>query len=109
MGAFAERYKTAKAAPERGGDSSVDFEGLPILSEALAGVRGTASGSWEVPPQSLTIWVEGPWVKFCLGCEQSDIKTFGSFQELSQGLDGVEISLRDGKCDTKPVKRRNLR
>ena len=109
MSKFRDRYKQASEKPDRGGAAGVDYDELPILSEAMAGVPGTASGTWEVPPQSLTIWVEGPWVKFCLGSDQSDIKTFGSFQGLAQGLGGVEKSLSDDHCETKRVAPRKLR
>jgi len=103
MSKFREMYKSAKEKPSRGGDQAGDFDEFPILSEAMSGVPGTASGSWDVPPQSLTLWFEGPWVKFCLGCDRSTIKTFGSFQGFAQGLLGVEKALNDGKCETKDI------
>ena len=103
MSKFREQYKNAKEKPSRGGEAAGDAEAFPILTEAMGGVPGTASGTWEVPPQSLTIWFEGPWVKFCLGCDRSTIKTFGSFQGFNLGLDGVERALADGKCETKDI------
>lgn len=109
MSKWREMVKNAKVISERGGEQGVDYDEFPILSEAMAGVRGTASGTWEVRPQSLTIWIEGPWVKFCLGCEGSDIKTFGSFQGLSRGLSGVEKALEDGQCEVKDLSARKRR
>jgi len=109
MSKWRDRYKSAASSPERGGQAAGDLERYPILSEAMGGVPGTATGTWEVPPQSLTIWFEGPWVKFCLGSDRSDVKTFGSFQGFDMGLDGVEKALDDGKCETKKVAKHNAR
>jgi len=109
MSKWREMVKNASEKPERGGEGGVDYDEFPILSEALAGVPGTATGTWEVRPQSLTLWVEGPWVKFVLGCEGSDVKTFGSFQGLSKGLSGVEEALTKGNCEVKKVSPRKLR
>jgi len=109
MSKWRDQYKSAKSNPGRGGMQAADFDSHPILSEAMAGVPGTASGTWEVPPQSLTIWLEGPWVKFCLGSDKSSIKTFGSFQGFSTGFDGIEKALEKGDCETKDLGERKSR
>jgi len=109
MSKYRDLYKTAAKTLPRGGDAAADFESHPMLSEAMAGVPGVASGTWEVPPQSLTIWLEGPWVKFCLGSDKSSIKCFGSFQGFSNGFDGVEKALRDGHCEVKDLGERKNR
>jgi hypothetical protein len=109
MSKWRDQYKNAQTKPARGGADAADYDSHPILSEAMAGVRGTASGTWEIPPQSLTIWLEGPWVKFCLGAEKSTIKTFGSFQGFSKGFDGVEKALEEGHCETKDLGERKSR
>lgn len=109
MSKWRDQFKAAAAKLPRGGDEAADFDSHPILSEAMSGVRGSASGTWEIPPQSLTLWLEGPWVKFCLGAEKSTIKTFGSFQGFSKGFDGVEKALEDGHCETKDLGERKTR
>lgn len=109
MSKWRERYKSAKEKPARGGPGAASYEELPELSEAMAGIPTSDGKGWECPPQSLTIWLEGPYAKFCLGSEGSDIKTFGTFPELSEGLQGVEKALNDGKCETKRVQSRMSR
>lgn len=103
MQSFRERYKAAKEKPTRGGPENVDYERFPLLGEALAGVPQSGGNGWDVPPHSLTIWLEGSIAKFCLGVQHNDTKTFGTFAELSDGLDGVEKALREGDCETKRV------
>lgn len=109
MSKWRERYKNAKDKPSRGGPAAASYEELPELSEALAGIPTQDGKGWECPPQSLTIWLEGPHAKFCLGSEGSDIKTFGTFPDLAAGLLGVDQALAEGKCETKRVAVRNSR
>lgn len=109
MPRFRDRFKNAKGKPARGGAENVDYERFPQLGEALAGVPDAAGTGWEVPPHSLTIWLEGSQPKFVLGVQGSDIKTFGTFPDLTAGLDGVEKALLDGDCETKRVSGRTIR
>lgn len=101
MQRFRDRYKAARSQPGRGGSAMADGEAFPMLSEALCGVPSPQGDSWEVPPASLTIWFEGSQAKFCLGAQFDPIKTFGTFESLSGGLDAVEKALQEGKCETK--------
>jgi hypothetical protein len=103
MSKWRERYKSAKSKTERGGSDAADFDEMPLLSEALAGVRTEKGDAWEVPPHSLTLWLEGSVAKFVLGAQDDDVKTFGTFPGLSSGLLGVEKALADGNCETKKV------
>lgn len=109
MSKWRDQYKNAQTKPSRGGNEAADFDSHPILSEAMSGIPGTATGTWDVPPQSLTLWLEGPWVKFCLGSEKATVKTFGSFQGFSKGFDGVEQALEAGHCETKDLGERKSR
>jgi len=84
--------------------AAADFDELPGLSALLAGVRGTASGTWTVPPHKLLVWLEGDWVKFCIMCTDDDPKCWGSFQGLSSGFAGVERALQQDQCDWREPK-----
>lgn len=103
MAKYADRYKSATSRPERGGEQGGDFDELPELSAMLAGIRSKDGKGWEAPACSLTIWLEGPTVKFVVGAQDDEVKTFGTFPSLSQGLYGVEKALVDGNCETKKV------
>jgi len=109
MSKWRDRYKSAREKPSRGGSAAASYEELPELSEAMAGIPSADGKGWECPPQSLTLWLEGNTAKFCLGSEGSDIKTFGTFPDLSAGLPGVEKALDEGRCETKRVAVRNSR
>lgn len=109
MGSFRERYQSAREKPARGGMAAASYEELPNLSEAMAGVPGTKGTLWDVPPHSLTIWLEGSTAKFCLSAEGTDVKTFGTFADLAEGLPGVEKALETGRCETKRATGRNTR
>lgn len=109
MSKFRDRYKSAREKPSRGGDAAADFEALPELSTAMSGIPNSDGRGWDIPPHTLTIWLEGTLCKFCLSCEGSDVKTFGTFPALSDGLDGVEKALTAGNCETKRAASRQVR
>jgi len=109
MASFRDRFKSAREKPSRGGPAAASYEDLPNLSEAMAGVPGTGGQLWDVPPHSLTIWLEGSQCKFCLSAEGTDVKTFGTFPDLLSGLPGVEKALELGNCETKRATGRNSR
>lgn len=109
MASFRERFKSAREKPARGGPAAASYDDMPNLSEAMAGVPGTGGQLWDVPPHSLTIWLEGSGAKFCLSAEGTDVKTFGTFPDLAEGLVGVEKALANGHCETKRASGRNSR
>lgn len=109
MSKYADRYKSAASKPDRGGDAGLDFDELPELSAMLGGIRSADGKSWHAPPCSLTLWVEGSLMKFVLGAQDDEVKTFGTFKSLSEGLYGIEKALLDGNCETKKVPKARFR
>lgn len=76
-------------------------ESLPLLGEALSGVYNPSTKVWESQPHTLTIWLEGTLVKFCLSAGDSHPKFFSSFQGLDSGLEEVEKCLGEKRGDWK--------
>jgi hypothetical protein len=83
-----------------------DVEGHPILSELLLGVMSKDKRNWELPPHTLTIWLEAGQCKFAIGAGELYPKCFGTFSELAEGIDGVEKALESRKCEWKEPKGR---
>jgi hypothetical protein len=84
--------------------AAVDFEGLPAVSQLLAGVRSSDGKAWDSPPHTLMMWAEGDWIKFCFTAGEDNPKCWGSFQGLAMGLDGVEKALQEDRCDWREPK-----
>jgi len=96
MGKAYERYKNAKADAVGKVSGAAAYEEFPELSTFLAGVPNQNMSGWELEPQTLTLWLEADMVHFCIGRTSAPVKLFGSFSELSQGLQGVEDALAKG-------------
>lgn len=101
MSRYEDRYKSAKSKQPRGGQAGLDFDELPELSAMLGGILSSDGKAFLAPPCSLTLWVEGGLIKFVLGAQDDEVKTWGTFPRLSEGLYGVEKALVDGNCETK--------
>ncbi len=109
MSKYADRYKSAASKPDRGGEAGLDFDELPELSAMLGGIRSSDGKSWQAPPCSITLWVEGSLMKFVIGAQDDEVRTFGTFKGLAEGFYGVEKALADGNCETKKVAGRKFR
>src|SRR5215471_1017354 len=73
-----------------------DPQGLPEITELLAGKIQASGAKWERPPYKLLLWLEGSEVKFCFtyrGCKE---KLWGTAATLTDGLLGIEEALCKG-------------
>lgn len=105
MSRYLERYKSKRGGPASGPSAAADFEGLPLLSELMNGVPTQDGRGWEMPPHTLTLWLEGSVVKFAIGAGELMPKCFGTFPALSEGLLGVETALDKDRCEWKDPKK----
>jgi len=93
---MSQAWKKAKRVV--GGISNVeskalDTEAFPELSAFLGGVPTADSKGLELAPHSLTLWIDGDMLHWCLQSKEEANKLFGSITSLSMGLDGVEKAL----------------
>jgi hypothetical protein len=99
---------SARNAAKGGGvfgiSSAGDFEELPLLSKFLCGLVGKDGKSWEIPPHSLTVFVEGSVVKCVIGSGDDEPKFFGTISSLASGFQGVETALKTQTGEWKPPK-----
>jgi len=86
------------------GGAAGDYDELPTLSQLMCGVPTKDGKDWEVPPHSLTVFVEGSLVKCVIGAGDSEPKYFGTISSLASGFHGVEKSLTTGNGEWKPPK-----
>jgi len=95
-----------EAMGQNGGSvqAPVTDDHCPLLSEALQGCWDTEHRCYLGPAYKLSIWLEGSYVKFCLGAGDNFPKFFSSFQGLEAGLEKVEECLRLGKGDWRAAK-----
>jgi len=100
-----ERYRQARTNSSVGLSGAADFDEYPELSTFLAGVLSGDGKSFELEPQTITLWLEADMVHFCIGRTLAPVKLFGSFPSLSQGLAGVEKALTDGHFSERKAKR----
>jgi len=99
-----------KAKRTTGGTSKVesvalDREGFPELSHFLAGVPTADGRAMELSPHTLTLWIEGDMLHFCLQSKDEANKIFGSVTSMSMGLDGVEKALQNESFSVRKAKR----
>lgn len=104
MGKAYERYKNAAADVCGKVSGAAAYDEFPELSTFLAGVPKPDLKGWELEPQTITLWLEADMVHFCIGRTNSLVKLFGSFQDLSQGLQGVEDALGKGHFSERKAK-----
>lgn len=101
MSRFHERLRSQQRVNGNGPVVAVDASGLPELFSALQGEYDEATKCWTTQPYTLTVWMEGPLVKFCLGAGQDRPKFFSSFAGLDEGFEKVETCLVEGRGDWK--------
>lgn len=80
---------------------SLERESLPELSAFLGGVPTPDNKAYELAPHTLTMWIEGDYIHWCLQSKQEANKLFGSFMGLEDisakmeaGLEKEEFSVR---------------
>jgi len=83
---------------------AADFEKFPLLSALLAGIGNADGKTWQSPPHTLTLWLEGSILKFAAGSGDDQPKLFGTTGGLSEGLEGIEKALKDEHYEWKKPK-----
>jgi len=68
----------------------------PCLADVLCGVPAADGQEESFPAFNITLFVEGDRLKFCIGRYKHGEKAFGTIQDLSRGLDGLEDALARG-------------
>lgn len=79
--------------------AGADFDELPNVSVLMAGKIGKDQKTWESPPHSLILWLEGTLLKFCFRSDDDAPKLYGSTSGLPGGLAGIEQALKQENCD----------
>jgi hypothetical protein len=85
----------SQATGMNGGPARAAFvcEGFPELSQAMSGVWDQEKRKWTRPPATLSIWIEGPYVKVCLGIDENFPKWFWSTDSLEALTEQMEAAL----------------
>jgi len=91
---FHEHSKTVQA---RGALEAVPDgfrEEFPILADAMGG-KAAVDGEAAFLPHSLILWFDGARLKFCLSRKGLANVCFGTVEDASRGLQGVEKAILD--------------
>lgn len=73
--------------------AALDREAFPELSAFLGGVPTEDRKGVLLAPHSLTMWIEGDMLHWCLQSKQEANKLFGSITAMNLGFDGIEKAL----------------
>ena len=73
--------------------AALDRESLPELSAFLGGVPTSDGKGYELAPHTLTLWIEGDMLHWCLQSKSELNKLFGSITSMSHISDGMEKAL----------------
>lgn len=84
-----------------------DREAYPNIATLLLGVPGKASGTWDTPPHTVVIFVEGGRLKAIVGAGDENPKFFTTVNQLEGFLDDLELCLETNKGEWKPAKGKN--
>jgi hypothetical protein len=74
----------------------------PILAGLLCGTRGTGENAVVTPAFSITLWLEGRYLKFSCRSDQHPMKAYGSVLIDQRGFDALEEGLSTGQFSWKP-------
>lgn len=87
--------------------TGVDREGLPEISELMAGVVGKSGVEWERHPHSLLLFCEGPSIKWKFGSGDDRPSVWGTSDSLRDIMLAIEDDLGKGRFGTKPPTKDN--
>jgi len=73
-------------------------ESYPALAEVLAGAPA-GDGMDAMYPHTVMIFVEGGRLKFCLNCSQSLAVGFGTIEDGSKPLEGIDKAIAEDRID----------
>jgi len=99
-----------KAKRVSGGISKVeskclDFESFPNLSAFMGGVLTADEKGLELAPHTLTVWVEGDSLAYCLQSKEEANKVFGGVDTLYGAIDKIEETLAKEQFSVRKAKR----
>lgn len=80
-------------------------ESYPAISEVLGG-SPAGEGMDAMYPHTVMIFAEGGRLKFCLNCSQSPAVGFGTIQDASKPLEGIERAIAEDSIDWRVRKQR---
>ncbi len=106
MPAAWERLKRDAGTPSGPESTALDRDLFPELCCFLGGIPAEDGRSWKLWPHTITLWVEGDLVFFCIQAKQEASKLFGSVKTLGAGFESIEHALASGDCS--PRKNRQL-
>ena len=93
MGRAADRFKNKANGLACEAHTGLDFDVHPILAEYMAGVAKDQGKAWLVPPHTITVWLQGDMVFFCMGYKGATEKFYGSFPGPWLSVDQLEKAL----------------
>lgn len=75
---------------------------FPSVAEVFRGSFNEETGFWNIPPGSLTLFIEGRRLKFVISPRGFHSVCFGTVADASKGLAGVCKAIAEGQCEWKP-------
>jgi len=87
------KAKRTTGGPQEAGSNALDDVEYPQLSCFLAGIPDENGRSWKLAPHTLTLWIDGDLLSFCLQSSLEANKVFGSIRDVAGGLAAVEAAL----------------
>jgi len=102
-----EKVKRASGTPGGPESTALDRDLFPELCCYLGGVPSEDGRSWKLWPHTMTLWVEGDLVFFCIQAKQEASKLFGSVKTLGAGFEAIEWALKEGQAH--PRKNKDFR
>ncbi len=88
-----QKAKRTSGGVSQAESQSIDHSEYPQLSCFLGGIPDENGRSWKLAPHTLTLWVDGDLLSFCLQSQLEANKVFGSVRNVSGGLAAVEEAL----------------
>jgi len=89
------KAKRTTGGPQEAGSNALDDVEYPQLSCFLGGIPHEDGRSWKLAPHTLTLWLDGDLLSFCLQSSLEANKVFGSTKSVSGGLQAIEQALAD--------------
>jgi hypothetical protein len=97
---------SASKSSGNGDDLKAAYEILrqkwPILAGLLCGTSGTGENPSRSPPFSLTLWMEGRYLKFSARSDEHPQKAYGAVLVDQRGFDSLEEGLETGQFSWRP-------
>lgn len=106
MSSYEHSYSTSKPSNGSGGDCSPEFAAeFPNLATVFSGVYEADTGNCKVPRASIILFWEGGKLKFCISPKVGSQVAFGTVEDETTGLAGVEAAVALGHFEWKKGKR----